>query len=223
MKENQNLRYELLKASNYDVKNAKACYDFVAGNEQPEVNADNKEPEDGIYLIDTKGNAVRFVGDETETLNDTAYIGVVMGKRSVAVALKDAADCKDTTLTAEAEEEDCADSIYYDGYRDAVADFNGKQNTENLKAQGLSKAIDLQDDEYIPSLGELYLIVLNRKAINKALEFVGGQPIKGLWYWSSTESSATYAWTLNLNNGYAGSYPKATATCRVRPVSAFLR
>lgn len=40
MNENQNLRYNLLKASNYDVKNAKACYDFVVG--QPEVRTAEK-------------------------------------------------------------------------------------------------------------------------------------------------------------------------------------
>ena len=123
------------------------------------------------------------------------------------------------TLTAKESKNDhggCKDS-----YMDAVQDWDGKGNTERLKQIGLNPAIQLKDGEYIPTLAELYLICLNRKAINAAMRFVGGQELAG-WYWSSTESSATYAWYLNLSGGFASTSPKATYTGRVRPVSAFL-
>ena len=94
-------------------------------------------------------------------------------------------------------------------------------NTERLKQIGLNPAIQLKDGEYIPTLAELYLICLNRKAINAAMRFVGGQELAG-WYWSSTEYSATGAWSFYLDDGSAGYFTKATNAGRVRPVSAFL-
>lgn len=99
--------------------------------------------------------------------------------------------------------------------RQVQEDSGGQAHT------GLNPAIQLKEGEYIPTLAELYLICLNRRAINAAMRFVGGQELSG-WYWSSTESSATYAWILNLYNGSADYYTKATYTRRVRPVSAFL-
>lgn len=175
--------------------------------------------EDGIYIIDCKGHADRYVGEDTEIINDTAYIGIVQGSHSVAISLHDVS-MDEVTLTKKVYKED--NGGYIDRYMDAVQDWQGKQNTEHLQAVGLNPAIQLRDGKYIPTLAELYLICLNRKAINAAMRFVGGQELAG-WYWSSTEFSAAYAWYLNLNTGYAGSHSKATATYRVRPVSAFLQ
>lgn len=103
-----------------------------------------------------------------------------------------------------------------------MADWNGERNTENLKKQGLNSQIELRPGEYIPSLAELYLICLNRKKLNEALEFVGGQLLGDLWYWSSTEISAPLAWYLYLDGGSANLGTKATGKYGVRAVSAFL-
>ena len=216
------LRFMLLRENGYEVERAQKCLDFIHGGAE-EAPAQSKAGElaDGIYLIDTKGNAVRFVGDKTETINDTAYVGIVMGSHSVAVSLIEQAQMDDITLTKK-DANKCAESIYHTKYIDAVADWNGKRNTENLKKQGLNSQIELRPGEYIPSLAELYLICLSRKKLNEALEFVGGQLLGDLWYWSSTEYSAPYAWLLNLNYGSANYYTKATAKGRVRAVSAFL-
>lgn len=221
MNEKQTLRYDLLKANNYDVKNAKTCYDFVEGESKETTHAvkNANELADGVYIIDVAGNAVPFTGEETETLRDTAYIGIISGSHSVAVALYDAANSEDITLT---ETKDKGDGRYIGRYVEAVQDWNGKANTEHLKAVGLNKKIQLKDGEYIPTLAELYLICLHRKQVNEALQFVGAQPIGDLWYWSSTEFSATYAWNLYLNNGYASNTTKATYQYRVRAVSVFL-
>ena len=212
------VRMTLLKETGYNVEIAQKCWDFVRGGDE----AKKQEPAsdrlaDGVYLIDTKGNAVRYDGETTECVNDTAYIGIVQGSHSVAISLHDVSE-DEITLTSK---KDDGKGHYIDSYMDAVQDWQGKKNTEHLQAAGLNPAIQLKDGEYIPTLAELYLICLNRKAINAAMRFVGGQELAG-WYWSSTECSATYAWYLNLDDGSAYGYTKAAGTLRVRPVSAFL-
>lgn len=212
------VRMTLLKETGYNVETAQKCWDFVRGGDE----AKKQEPAsdrlaDGVYLIDTKGNAVRYDGEDTETTNDTAYIGIVQGSHSVAISLHDVSE-DEITLTSK---KDDGKGHYIDRYMDAVQDWQGKKNTEHLQAVGLNPAIQLKDGEYIPTLAELYLICLNRKAINAAMRFVGGQELAG-WYWSSTEYSATGAWILGLSNGFANGYTKATNQSRVRAVSAFL-
>ena len=213
------VRMTLLKETGYNVETAQKCWDFVRGGDE----AKKQEPAsdrlaDGVYLIDTKGNAVRYDGEDTETTNDTAYIGIVQGSHSVAISLHDVSE-DEITLTSK---KDAGKGHYIDSYMDAVQDWQGKKNTEHLQAVGLNPAIQLKDGEYIPTLAELYLICLNRKAINAAMRFVGGQELAETWYWSSTEFSATTACYLNLSNGYANLITKASNTIRVRPVSAFL-
>lgn len=213
------IRMTLLKETGYNVETAQKCWDFVRGGDEAKKQepASNRQA-DGVYLIDTKGNAVRYDGEDTETTNDTAYIGIVQGSHSVAISLHDVSEDEITLTTGK----DDGKGRYIDNYLDAVQDWNGRQNTEHLQAVGLNPAIQLKDGEYIPTLAELYLICLNRKAINAAMRFVGGQELAG-WYWSSTEYSATHAWGLYLNNGYAHNYSaKASIAGRVRPVSAFL-
>ena len=212
------IRMTLLKETGYNVETAQKCWDFVRGGNE----AKKQEPAsdilaDGVYIIDCKGNAVRYDGENTESVNDTAYIGIVQGSHSVAIALHDVSEDEITLTTGKDDGKGC----YIDNYLDAVQDWNGRQNTEHLQAVGLNPAIQLKDGEYIPTLAELYLICLNRKAINAAMRFVGGQELKG-WYWSSTECSAPYAWDLDLGDGSANANTKATHTYRVRPVSAFL-
>lgn len=77
---------------------------------------------------------------------------------------------------------------------------------------------------WLPSLGEMMMIYANMKKINYALSLISGAtPLAETWYWTSTESSATNAWHLYLNDCYAGTwYTKASGQGRVRPVSAFL-
>lgn len=184
--------------------------------------ANNPEPAalaGGVYIVTKDGRADKFTGTNLilDCDNPVIGIGVKQGDRAVVVALTDAAGGKDITLTAN---EDTTD---YDGYIpeyiDAVADWNGKANTDHLREIGLNPAINLKDGEYIPSVGEMYLIYTHRKEINAALRHVGGQEIPGKWYWTSTEDSATNAWNLTLSNGYLNWYTKASGKARVRPVS----
>lgn len=210
------VRMCLLKENGYNVEAAQKCWDFVRGDEAKKQEPATERLRDGVYIIQENGFAVRFIGDKT-VAGKAAYIGIVQGSHSVAIALQDVSE-DEITLTSK---KDDGKGRYIDSYMDAVQDWQGKKNTEHLQAAGLNPAIQLKDGEYIPTLAELYLICLNRKAINAAMRFVGGQELAG-WYWSSTEPSAANAWLLGLNDGYASIGTKATYATRVRPVSAFL-
>ena len=215
MNEKQNLRYDLLKANNYDVKNAKACYDFVEG-ENKEMAAAVKnanELADGIYLM-TENGAELYTGQAIN--KDMIYtgVGVKLGNKSLVVALGDMTE-DEITLTKKQ-----GGTRFITKYHEAVADWNGKENTDDIRGI-LNDDILLADGEHIPSLGELYFILLHIRDINAALEAIGGKPLCG-WYWTSTQYSATNAWYLYLNYGSAGNITKATGQGRVRAVSAFL-
>lgn len=199
-------------------------YNFVkTGNVAPQTprQIDTTKP-DGIYVVFADGKAEKFIGERLiSTDAEVTGIAVKQGDRGLIVALRDAANGEDVTLTTR---EDTTN--YYDGYIDtlidAVADWNGEANTAHLKEIGLNPAIELKEGEHIPSVAEMYLIYTNRKAINAALRFVGGEEIKGLWYLTSTEISAPYAWNLDLSNGGLDYWnTKASIKGRVRPVSAF--
>ena len=233
MTENQELKLQLLdKFANIEkpetVDFCKSAFDWLTeepiAKPQAPANTVADSLADGIYYVLADGSVVPFIPDMgvdgSLDGSQVRYVGIKWGSRSLKVALHDAADGEEITLTSG------KDITKYDGYKDnyldAVADWNGKANTEHLKAIGLNKEIVLADGEYIPSLGEMYLIYLNRKALNQALELIGSDPIKDDWYWTSTELSATYAWLLILSSGRAFSGTKASTTLRVRPVSAFI-
>lgn len=210
---NMQMRMALLEETGYNVENAEKCWDFVCGETKKQI---SERLEDGVYLIDTKGNAIRYEGEDTKCVNYIVYVGIVQGSHSVAISLHDVSE-DEITLTSK---KDNGKDHYIGNYMDAVQDWQGKKNTEHLQAVGLNPAIQLKDGEYVPTLAELYLICLNRKAINAAMRFVGGQELVG-WYWSSTEFSVISAWNLSLNGGYAGFGTKATGALRVRLVSEF--
>ena len=72
----------------------------------------------------------------------------------------------------------------------------------------------------LPTLGELTLIYANKKAINAAMDLIGGTRLQETWYWSCTEWSEIHAWFLYLIDGTVYYNNKYIGT-RVRPVCAF--
>ena len=224
MTDNQKLKMELLGMFK-DVKAAKEAYQFMQDSEsQPQASADSpisgKLLKDGVYYLTTDGMTVPYQSALTAP-DDTKGILCVQGERNIVVALQDCNDGEDTTLTTWKDPANLKGN-YIGTCIDAVADWNGEANTNHLKAVGLSDNISLEDGQYVPSTGEMLFIFTHKKDINIALEKAGGQPIADDWYWTSTEYSATNAWSLYLNIGYIGSYPKAASTIRARPVSAFI-
>lgn len=222
----QQFRYELLQWCG-NVEDAEKANTFVMGKGEKPVQAQLPKSgiEDGIYLVHDDGKATLF---ELETKEDNmdsevVAIGLKMGGFGIKIALHDEANGEGITLTTKANGNEENDQAYYtDNYDDAVADMDGARNTNHLR-NILNPKIKLADDWYIPSLGELYRIFINKKAINAALEFAKGDKLQDHWYWTSTEGSATSAWYLLLRDGSASYwYTKASNTLRVRAVSAFI-
>lgn len=221
MTEQEKLKYVLLENVGFDLAKAKGCYDFIAGESgTAKGNGEKGKLADGIYFVYADGEPVLFEGEECRKPGGCIGIGVKWGQHAIVVALQDAANGDDITLTNGYDNTDY--DGYIDNYLDAVADWDGEANTKHLQEIGLNQRIKLKNGWHIPSLGEMYFVFLNRRRINKALELVGGTPIKGVWYWTSTEYSATYAWILNLSYGNATYNSKASGKFRVRAVSAFI-
>ena len=209
------IRLELLKQTQYNIEKAQEYWHFVRDGEIKQV--DNPcSLSDGVYIIQKNGKVIPLIWESTKFEN-AAYVGVVQGSHSVAISLRDVSE-DEITLTSTTDD---GKGHYIDSYMDAVQDWQSKKNTEHLQAVGLNPAIQLKDGEYIPTLAELYLICLNRKAINAAMRFVGGQELAG-WYWSSTEYSDTYEWYLPLTVCGANCCIKDTSAGRVRLVKQFL-
>ena len=72
----------------------------------------------------------------------------------------------------------------------------------------------------LPTMGILYLMWLNKAAINTALTTCGGTALTNDYNWSSTESSANNVWFLSFAPGYQYLNYKYSATY-VRAVAAF--
>lgn len=212
----QMLRYFIFKDCGFDEEIAKKSYDFVMGNE-PEPQPEPKpttELADGIYLMYGK-TAVPYTGYEVskDGKEGCTGIGVKFGGKSLVVVLNDISD-DDIELTTQQ-----GGTRFITDYHRAAEDMDGKTATDDIRD---ILNMGIADDEYIPSLGELYFILAHFTRINAALEAVGGEPLRNDWYWSSTQYSAPFAWHLILANGYAYDNAKASYQARVRPVSAFL-
>lgn len=223
----QQFRYELLQWCG-NVEDAEKANNFVMGKDEKPVQAQlpkSGDIEDGIYLVHADGKATLFELEYTKDDNmdsEVVAIGLKMGSFGIKIALHDEANGDGITLTTKSNSDLKADQDYYiDKYDDAVADMDGARNTNYLRSI-LNQNIKLADDWYIPSLGELYRIFINKKAINAALEFAKGDKLQDRWYWTSTENSATNAWILGFEDGANNWTTKASDTARVRAVSPFI-
>lgn len=100
---------------------------------------------------------------------------------------------------------------------DYAAGFCNRYSRTNANGKGLTAG-----KWWLPSIGEMAMIWANFDKINYALSKISDttQLISG-WYWSSTQTSAGYAWLLNLSDGIMDPTYKFNQG-RVRPVSAFL-
>ena len=197
---------------------------YVPGPETVRPTIQTDVHPDGIYLVFGGQSPViyeKYVpGTVTEEMKERCTgVAVKLGCKSICVSLYNMADDEEITLTAG------KDTTYWDGYKDntldAGADWDGEGNTRHLKAVGINPEITLLDGQFIPSVAQWRFICLFRKELNQALAELGGDELSG-WYWTSTEYSATYAWNLNLSNGFVTSSPKASSRNRVRAVSAFI-
>lgn len=213
----QMLRYFIFKDCGFDEEIAKKSYDFVMGNEQPEPQPENRpatELADGIYLMYGKlPVAYKGQGISEKDKEGCTGVGVKSGGKSLVLTLFDIGN-DDRPLTTQK-----GGTRFITDYHEAAEDMDGKAATDDIRD---ILNMGITDEEYVPSLGELYFILAHFTQINAALKAVGGEPLRNDWYWSSTQYSATHAWLLHLGDGNAYYTTKATYQIRVRPVSAFL-
>ncbi len=181
---------------------------------------------DGLYFIsDDRSQYAKVEPDTVAAPPATKYIGVKMGDKAIAVALHDLPGDEDGELqllprghrSPEASEHYSWDSDRCERRFNVFEDFDGKGNTERLKSYGCE--IKLPEGEWIPSMGEIGIIMMNLTAVNKALKLAGGEPLK-VWYWSSTELSQYSAWVVYFSDGYTSNNYKYSSNA-VRAVAAF--
>lgn len=219
----QKIRLGLYQAFKGDAEKA---YDFIMQSAQvtpthwmplPETSTND----DGIYFIDEYGRVIKFNDSEPETPRDTSYIthiGIIEGSRSLKVSVK-AFEAQVQNYNFE------RDNIKdFSGYikceLDALMDWDGEKNTKHILTQCPALESELKDGEYIPSLGQLAFIWHHRHQINKALNFIGYNPLSWRTIWSSTEYDAVNGWNVDFTDGsvyYACKY----ITYNIRAVADF--
>ena len=99
------------------------------------------------------------------------------------------------------------------GYNNALADFDGKGNTDVLVGLGADyvaanaarnyKAAGAEEIEWhLPAAGELGYMMVRFNKIQAALMKVNAPQLDGSnWYWSSSEYSSDYAYNVRTRNG----------------------
>lgn len=198
--EMQQLRMAIVANLNFDVEKAKKVYDFVTGDEPVPVAPQQQFWSDGVYYV-LKGGHLTTTDDPQSIADQVIGVAVKMGDRIATVALHDAANGEEIALATDTP---CGSApFFYPDFFDAITDWDGEGNTKDY-GDLLNPEIGLEEGQYIPSLAQLYLILLNIKEVNKALEAVGGSPMRKECYWSSTEYSAGYSWGVSFYSG--GSY-----------------
>lgn len=214
-------------------KDAQNVLDFVVKSDNLEKAANalnkaksNEDLPDGVYFIAENRTSYQLMTDDNTAPHfPTKYIGVKVGQRAIAVALKDLPGDNNGELqllprvhTSPETSEHYSWDKETDEYRfNVFEDFNGKDNTERLKEYG--STISLPEGEWIPSMGELGLLMMHAADVNRALELAGGESIKG-WHWSSTEYSQYNAWLVYFSVGNTNFCSKYNWNA-VRAVAAF--
>ena len=232
MEEKQKLNLLRLAVGNAsDFGEAKEYASFIFGFKEPfetrtppdgeeeSCKHEHIEPiiEDGVYLVEDGFIPVRFedvVGVQNPKECDVmvSYHG-----HKWIVAKKDLKGGESSLLSGGSYPEDA--SSFYKCEIGALNDFDMKSCTEHLRKAGI--AFELDSDLYIPTAGQLAAMFLFRKELNKALEMVGGTPMKEGVYWSSSELDAWSSWIVSFDSGYVGGwYYKSYDGC-VRPCTAF--
>lgn len=190
------------------------------------ITGNNEDLPDGIYFIaENHTNYQMMTDDNTAPSFHVKYIGVKLGQRAIAVALKDLPGGNDGKIQLFSENHTSpktSDHYSYNNKTDkymfnVLEDFNGQANTERLNGYGC--AISLPEGEWIPSVGELSLLMMHTSKVNRAIELAGGEPITG-GYWSSTEYNELNVWGIYFADGHAYISDKCSSNA-VRTVTTF--
>ena len=200
LNEMQQLRLMLTKETNFDLAKAEKVYNFIMG-EQPKsstASATAVKP-NGIYFILSSSKVIHESLATDEDKRNSIAVGVKMGNRFANVLLHDAAGGKEVALCQEDKVPCGSGQFFHDTFWKAMSDWNGEANTNDIRS-ALNPGINLGENEYIPSVAQLHLILLNINEINKALVEAGGDLMKKNWYWSSTETSSRRGWYVHFGS-----------------------
>ena len=218
LNEIQQLRLSLVKETKFDLDKAEKAYNFIVGEQQKVVANPivNESKPDGIYFILSPSNAIHESLATDEDKRNSIAVGVKMSNRFANVLLHDAAGGEEIALCQDDIVPCGSEQFFHDTFWKAMSDWNGEANTNDMR-DSLNSNINLGENEYIPSVAQLHLILLNINEVNKALVEAGGDPMKENWYLSSTEISSLYAWIVYFSNGYTNfNYYKSCGSV-VRP------
>lgn len=211
----QKLRMAIVANLNFDVEKAKKVYNFVTGDEQTPASSKQQFWSDGVYYV-LEGGRLAGIEDPDSIADKVIGVAVKMGDKIATVALHDAAGGEEVSLI---NGDACGTSeFFHQDFYDAITDWDGEGNTKDY-GNALNPEIALEEGQYIPSLAQLHLILLNIKEVTTALEAVGGSPMRKEWYWSSTKSSAGHSWDVYFSSGYS-TYGTKCLTGVVRPAVA---
>lgn len=211
----QKLKASIVANLNFDVDKAKKVFNFIIGNESTSAPEMQQCGSNGVYYV-LEGGRLSPVDNLKSISDEIIGVAVKMGDKIATVSLHDAADGEEIALTTDTP---CgSEKFFHPDFFDAITDWDGEANTKDY-GDLLNPEIGLKEGQYIPSLAQLHLILLNIKEVNKALEDVGGSPMRKEWYWSSTEGSAHYSWYVYFGNGNSYNYGKYYAYV-VRPAVA---
>ena len=231
MEEKQKLNLLRLAVDNAsDFGEAKAYASFICGFKEPfetRTPSDEEEGrkhehiepiiEDGVYLVEDGFMPVRFNGAKSVPSPKLCDVMVSYHGHKWIVAKEDLKGDELPLLSKDAHPEDT--SSFYMCEIDALNEFDMYSCTEHLRKAGL--AFELDADLYIPTAGQLAAMFLFRKELNKALEMVGGTPMKEDVYWSSSESGAWYSWGVYFDSGSVHYWNYLYNDFYVRPCTAF--
>ena len=231
MEEKQKLNLLRLAVDNAsDFGEAKAYASFICGFKEPfetRTPSDEEEGrkheyiepiiEDGVYIVE-KGFLPRRFEDVAGVQNPKECDVMVSYHGHKWIVAKE--DLKGDELPLFSDDSHPEDtSSFYKCEIEALNDFDMKSCTEHLRKAGI--AFELDADLYIPTAGQLAAMYLFRAELNKALELVGGTPMRESVYWSSSEGYAWSSWYVNFVSGYVGYWGNKYSGGYVRPCTAF--
>lgn len=209
MAEEKEIKFAILKGTNFDLAKAKECYTFLSNEEQ----LDRTAKANGLYIIYADGHAEPYTGANRK--DNVRYIGVAFEGKSFAVSLKESEE-----VILLSEDNPAGERKRLNRECDAIHDFDSFKNTAALCEDNQKLREVLEEGEAIPALGVLNIIAHLREALNEALDYVGGATLSDTWYWSSTEYSPYNAWGVLFSSGGAN-YGSKYYGYAVRAVAAF--
>lgn len=209
MAEEKEIKFAILKGTNFDLAKAKECYTFLSNEEQ----LDRTAKANGLYIIYADGHAEPYTGANRK--DNVRYIGVAFEGKSFAVSLKESEE-----VILLSEDNPAGERKRLNRECDAIHDFDSFKNTAALCEDNQKLREVLEEGEAIPALGVLNIIAHLREALNEALDYVGGATLSDTWYWSSTECYPLNAWGVNFSSGYPYNNSKCYGSA-VRAVAAF--